>query len=173
MKEIFINPDNLQKEDINETVTRAKALIVNDKQEVILGFYFGTYQFPGGHVDEDENIIDCLKREVLEEVGLEVKEENPKPFASITYYVKNYRDDSINRENIMYYYLIKTNEEPDLSKTHYDEFEKIGEFEIAKVHLNDIEELLKNSIPLNPVNEVIVEEMLEIINLYKHSINMI
>ena len=45
MKEVFINPDNLKKEDIDETVIRAKALVINDKKEIILGFYFGTYQF--------------------------------------------------------------------------------------------------------------------------------
>lgn len=170
MKEVFINPDNLKKEDIDETVIRAKALVINDKKEIILGFYFGTYQFPGGHVDNNENIVDCLKREVKEEVGIEVKEENPEPFASLTYYVKNYREDSINRENKIYYFLVETNDEPDLSKTDYDEFETIGEFEIVKVHIDAIEQLLIDSIPLNPVNKIIVEEMIEIINIYKHSI---
>ena len=72
MKEVFINPDNLKKEDIDETVIRAKALVINDKKEIILGFYFGTYQFPGGHVDNNENIVECLKREVKEETGLDV-----------------------------------------------------------------------------------------------------
>lgn len=36
----------------------------------------GEYSFPGGHLEHGESIIDCAKREVLEETGIKIK--NPK-----------------------------------------------------------------------------------------------
>ena len=33
----------------------------------------GTWSFPGGHLEYFENIFDCAKREVHEEVGIEIK----------------------------------------------------------------------------------------------------
>jgi 8-oxo-dGTP diphosphatase len=36
----------------------------------------GTWQFPGGHLDYGEEIVDCAAREVLEETGLAIA--NPK-----------------------------------------------------------------------------------------------
>lgn len=167
MKEIIINPDNLNKEDIDTTVVRAKALIVNDSDEVILGFSLGTYQFPGGHLSNDESMEDCLKREVLEETGIKVNDVN-KPFASIVNYVKNYRESGLNRENIIYYYLINTNDEPDMSETDYDDLEKLGNFQVVKVNLNDINDLLINSIPFNTINKIIVDEMLQILDIYRN-----
>lgn len=32
----------------------------------------GSWSFPGGHIDPGENIVDCAKREILEETGLEI-----------------------------------------------------------------------------------------------------
>ncbi len=167
MEEIFINPDNLTKEQIDKTAVRAKALIINDREEIVLGFSLGTYQFPGGHLSNGEDACGCLKREVLEETGIEIKEDNLKPFASITNYVKNYRDSGLNRENVIYYYLIRTNDEPDLSRMDHDELEQLGNFQVVKVPLNEINELLIKSIPYNTINEIIVDEMLKIIDIYR------
>ena len=58
MKEIFINEDNLSKNEINEEVIRVKGLIINDKNEILLGYSNNTYQFPGGHLEEGEAISD-------------------------------------------------------------------------------------------------------------------
>ncbi len=33
----------------------------------------GDYSFPGGHLEYSESIIDCIKRETIEECGLEIK----------------------------------------------------------------------------------------------------
>ena len=65
----MINHDNLKKEDIEEVITRVKGLIINDKDEIMLGYAYGTYQFPGGHIEKREKIIDGLIREIKEEIG--------------------------------------------------------------------------------------------------------
>ncbi len=56
MKEIIYSVDNLSFEDNDEEVVRTKALIINSNNEVILGYSHKTYQFPGGHLEDDETL---------------------------------------------------------------------------------------------------------------------
>ena len=67
MKTHFYNEDNLKDTDIDESVIRCKAVIINSKNEILLGYCNGTYQFPGGHLREGESLSECLIREVKEE----------------------------------------------------------------------------------------------------------
>ena len=80
MKETIYNYDYLKDEDITEVVIRTKALITNNKN-IILGNENNIYQFPGGHLEENETFEECLKREVLEETGIEIDDnEIKRPF---------------------------------------------------------------------------------------------
>ena len=47
MKEIIINTDGVTDNEEYDTAVRVKALMVNDKNEILLGFAFNTYQFIG------------------------------------------------------------------------------------------------------------------------------
>ena len=52
------------------------ALVVNDKGEVLLvrsGKWNDKYTVPGGHIELGERAEDAIKREVLEETGLDVE----------------------------------------------------------------------------------------------------
>lgn len=60
----------------------AKALIINDKNEVLLAressshptnTQAGLYQVIGGRIEPEETFIEGLKREVMEETGLQVE----------------------------------------------------------------------------------------------------
>ncbi len=55
------------------------AIIVNDKGQVLLVTspkWPGLYVIPGGHVELGESMVDAVRREVKEEVGLEVISSN-------------------------------------------------------------------------------------------------
>ena len=85
MKEILYNPDKLKEKDITETVIRTKALIIN-KEYIYLAKEGTVYHFPGGHLEQNETLQECLKREVLEETGIELEENDIKePFLKIIY----------------------------------------------------------------------------------------
>ena len=167
MKEIIYNKENLTEKDIDETVIRVKALIVNSKNEILLGYAHKTYQFPGGHLEENEDLEEGLKREVKEETGIEINKDNLTPFEKIIYYTSNYRNTGLNRKNEIYYYIVKTDEQVNINNMNLDDWEKEGNYTIKKVPLNNVEQVLKNSIPDNPINSIIVEEMLEVLNEYK------
>ena len=72
MIEITKNKDNIQDSEINETVIRVKALIINSNNCILLGHSHCEYQFPGGHVLENEGLLYALKRELKEELGIEI-----------------------------------------------------------------------------------------------------
>lgn len=124
MKEILYNYDNLTKNDIDEVVVRTKGLIINDNDEITLGYSNRTYQFPGGHLEEGETLIECLLREIKEETGIDIKSADIKPFEKITYYTKNYHNSGKNRQNEIYYFVIKTNAKFNMKNAELDEGEK-------------------------------------------------
>lgn len=172
MKEILYNYDNLSLEQIDETIVRTKGLIINSKNEITLGYSHKTYQFPGGHLEEGETLVECLLREIKEETGIEIKDAKIKPFEKITYYNKNYHNSGKNRCNEVYFFIIKSDAVFDMNNTNLTEGEKDGNFTIKTISLNDVEQILIDSIPDNPINEVIVEEMLDVLKEYNKIKNM-
>ncbi len=68
-EEKIYNTDNLSIKDIDEKTTRARAVIVNSNREVLMCYSNGRnhYEFPVGHLELGENLIEGLKRELLEE----------------------------------------------------------------------------------------------------------
>lgn len=167
MKEIIHNYYNLNDKDINNVVTRVKVLMVNSKQELLLGYSHKTYQFPGGHLEKNESLEECLKREILEETGIKIDTTNIQPFFLIKRYTKDYPNVNENTLYLIYYYVIKMDEKYILENTNYTMDEMDGNFSLVYVNINDIEDLLIESIPYNKVNKVITEEMLLAINEYK------
>lgn len=68
------------RDDERSPVPGVGIMIVKDGKVLmgkrLKGHGAGTYAFPGGHLEFGESIIDCVHREVAEEVGIEVK--NPR-----------------------------------------------------------------------------------------------
>jgi 8-oxo-dGTP diphosphatase len=52
-----------------------QAIIVNDKKELLLGFSYNDYQFPGGHLEKDEEPVKGLIRELKEETGIDIEKQ--------------------------------------------------------------------------------------------------
>ena len=119
MKQIIFNDNNLTDNDIELKVVRVKALMINSNGKILLAHNNNTYQFPGGHTEENESKKDCLIREVMEETGIELNVDE-EPFLCITTYDNNYFGSGKKVLNSIYYYRTFTDSLPDLSKTHYD-----------------------------------------------------
>ena len=166
MKETIYNYDYLKDEDITEVVIRTKALIINNKN-IILGNENNIYQFPGGHLEENETFEECLRREVLEETGIEIDEDEIKrPFMKVTYLNKDWPEIGKNRKSEIYYYLIETSKNPDVSKVKYTEHEKQGNFKIESIPLSESICVIESNISKNEKNKVIAPDMIMAIREY-------
>ena len=166
MKGIIYNRHNLKEEDITETVVRIKVLLINGNN-IILGYSDNVYQFPGGHLEKGESFDDCLKREILEETGIEITDEEiDKPIMKLTHMNKDWPDVGKNRKSEIYYYVVKTSKTPNLNKTNYTDEEKLGNFKLELIPIDEVIDVIKNNIPNNEKNKIIVEEMIQPINEY-------
>lgn len=159
MREIFINDDNLQENDINYTVVRVKGLIINSKNEILLAQNNNTYQFPGGHLDEGESLDECLQREIKEETGIDVSI-NTEPFLRIVSFCKNYFSMGKNVKSIIYYYKVFTDSRPNLAETNYDSLEIQTDFNLLYLKFTDLEKFLNETSSNGTTNKNIAREML-------------
>jgi len=170
MIDIINNKHNLKEEDINKVVKRVKALIINSSNEILLGYSYHTYQFPGGHVEGDEPLIHALNREIREETGMVLNIKNIKPFARNIGYHKDLLDEGYNVKTEIYYYEIKTDEKPDLYNTNYTDEEEEGNFKLKYISLDEVGEALKKNVSKWEDAKGIAEEMLTLLDLYKTKI---
>ena len=169
MEERIINEENVSENEVDDYAVRVKAIILNSNDEILLAYSYGTYMFPGGHLEGDEPLVPGLNRELYEETGMdfELEKTDIKPFYSIVHYNRNYRNTGKVRKNIIYYFILKTDTTFDKAKKHLDEVESKGDFELVYVPFDSIEDVLVDSIPDNEMNKIITEEMLEVINVVK------
>lgn len=167
METIIYNEDNLNEKDINRIVTRLKALLINSKNEILIGYSHDTYQFIGGHLEEGEDIINGLIREVEEESGIDISNEEIVPFFYREKYIKNYPEEKINSCYRYYYFIVKTNQKPNLDKVNYTEAELIGKFELRYIPLSNLEQELEKNKKFSERTKIVQEENLEAIKIYK------
>ena len=166
MKEIIYNYDNLKDDDITEIVIRMKALIINN-DNIYIGNENGIFQFPGGHLEEGETFNECLKREILEETGILLEDkEIYGPFMKVIFLNKDWPEVGKNRKAEIYYYVIKTDKKPDLSRVKYTEHEKEGNFKIEEIPLKFAIDRIRDNIPNNEKNKVISPDMIRAIEEY-------
>ena len=166
MKQILINDDRLNLSDLDYEVTRVKSLIINSKNEILIAYNNNTYQFPGGHVKNNEDMRDALLREIKEETGINISEIDG-PFMQIVSYIKNYFDTEKNVYNSIFYYRILCDDVPNLEETNYDELERLSDFNLYYVPFNDLESFLHDALGNGTIDIGICKEMLLALEEYK------
>lgn len=170
MKIITIKEDNVDINKIDEEVIRVKGLVSNDNNDLIIIHNNGTYQFPGGHRENNEDLELTLEREIKEETGISVTIKNG-PFMLITEYFSNYLGTNKTCCSKIYYYSIHSNELPIINKLNLTEFESQTDFKLFYVNLKDMGKFLTESIDNKSIDKVIGKEMLEVIKVYKESVS--
>ncbi len=68
MEQIIVNKDCIQEKEITEIVKRVKAIIINSKNEILLGYSHNDYQFLGGDVENGD--LHGIANEMLEVIKI-------------------------------------------------------------------------------------------------------
>lgn len=162
MRELIINDENLKDEEMDGIVTRVKAFIINSDNKVFVARSNGGCQLPGGHVERNETYEKALVREVREEVGITVKEEEIKEFFKIRRYMTNYFNTSKNMISDVIYFVIKTDEKPNKKNTHYTSLEKEYQFHIESVDFKCLASYVSGIVKRDgkQINKIIADELL-------------
>lgn len=168
---IDYNPNNLEEKDIEECEEKVRLLIKNDKGEILVANYGGAYLLPGGKIDGNESVIEALKREINEEVGLDIDESLISLVTTFNYYQKNYPKRNgkvLNRKITTHYY--KTNMNIDLSKyeRNLTEKEVKGNFKLEWIKEENLKDVIKNNpnIKDNPRVSYMNDELLKVLDIY-------
>ena len=143
MKEIIYNEDKLKEEEIHEWVKRAKVLVVNSKDEILIAHNDYSYYLLGGHVDGDETDYECLVREIKEEAGIDYEPSICEPLVSIKYLCKDYPEVGKNRGYISNYYVIYDDMVPNPKNVNLTDGEKAGHLRLVYIHKDNILEEVK------------------------------
>ena len=167
MKEIIYNNDNINLRDVTSKSVRIKVLLINNGK-LVIGNEDGCFMFIGGHQEDNEKLIDTLKREVKEETGIELENEViNNPFLKIIYLNKDYPNKGENRESDIYYYAVETKKLPDLENVNYTESEINKHFELIYIDLDDAINIIKENIPNHKDNKIISKDMIIALEEYE------
>ena len=118
-------------------------------------------------LNNNEELIETVNREIKEEMGIELNLNYIEPFARKSGYYKDWPEEGKNRKIEIYYYEVKTDEKPNLNNTSYTEHEKEGNFELRYIPLSKVEEELEKNINEYGDKKGIGKEMLELFKVYK------
>ena len=171
MEIITINENNLTSNDINETRTKVRAILIDD-DKILTSNYGGVILLPGGSIDVGETKIESLIRELKEETGILYSSNDLQKLFILNHYQANYktRDNNlINRLVTTEFYIgkFKGIDELNVKKT---EKEKKDNLYLELLTLKEILQKLENNNNQNPRKYFFDREMQEAIKVYKKTL---
>lgn len=149
VNQVIHNEDNLTLNDANRVTRRAKLIVENNSDEILICHMGVKYFLIGGHIDNDESDEQCLTREVAEESGVILDFSNILPIASSNYINKDYpKNGDITYTNTNYY-AIKYDLVPNIEMQNLTEEEIKENFKLMYIPKNEVINFLENTKEIN------------------------
>ena len=118
-----------------------KILNPEDKIALVYAKKIGYYKFPGGGINEGENNIEALIREVGEETGLEVIKDSVKEYGVAKRIMESglFKETIFIQDSLHYFCHVRMNENgtPYINPQHLDGYEKDEGFELKVVSIRE------------------------------------
>lgn len=165
---LIINNENLEINEIDETNSKVRAILVDEENRVLIANYGGVILFPGGSIDNGENINQAIIRELCEETGTLYEEADLTFLIQLDFFQRNY----IKRNGVKKNRLVKTSyfygtyKSVELISQCLTEKEKKDGFKLQLVSLSELEKMVLENHNDNPRNSYFQREMIEITKLY-------
>ena len=149
VNQVIHNEDNLTLNDANKVTLRAKLIVENNNDEILICHMGVKYFLIGGHIDNDESDEQCLTREVAEESGVTLDFSNILPIASSNYINKDYPQNGDITYTNTNYYAIKYDLVPNIEMQNLTEEEKKENFKLMYIPKNKVINFLENTKEIN------------------------
>ena len=149
VNQVIHNEDNLTLNDPNKVTLRAKLIVENNNDEILICHMGVKYFLIGGHIDNDESDEQCLTREVAEESGVTLDFSNILPIASSNYINKDYHQNGDFTYTNTNYYAIKYDLVPNIEMQNLTEEEKKENFKLMYIPKNEVINFLENTKEIN------------------------
>lgn len=149
VNQVIHNEDNLTLNDANKVTLRAKLIVENNNDEILICHMGVKYFLIGGHIDNDESDEQCLTREVAEESGVTLDFSNILPIASSNYINKDYLQNGDITYTNTNYYAIKYDLVPNIEMQNLTEEEKKENFKLMYIPKNEVINFLENTKEIN------------------------
>ncbi len=171
MKEIILNKAKLKPDEITEVIEKSRMILQNkNTKEIVLARFNRVYMFPGGKIEEGENSLDAVKREVKEETNITPKLTSEEPFMLVKNYLRDYElsDGTIvNRLVKTYYYLGETTSE-DIEYFNLTKIEKEDNLRSFFISIDEAIEILNDYNKQNVKATYLAIESLKVLDEYKN-----
>lgn len=167
VNQVIHNKDNLTLNDANKVTLRAKLIVENNNDEILICHMGVKYFLIGGHIDNDESDEQCLTREVAEESGVTLDFSNILPIASSNYINKDYPQNGDITYTNTNYYAIKYDLVPNIEMQNLTEEEKKENFKLMYIPKNEVINFLKNNKEINAILSDTIMAIKVYLNLQK------
>lgn len=168
--ELTINKDNLKYNEIQEFSKKARAILIDENNKILIVNYGEVILLPGGKVDEGEKISDAITRELSEELGQNYSSKELEYFATLNYYQKDYpkRDGTFQNRLVQTHYFVGPYKEINKDIQKLTEKELKDNFSLELISLDNLENMILNNKNTNPRNAYFQNELLTILTSYKN-----
>jgi len=155
MKNIIIN--NTDSNSYDSKMEKARAIIINENGNLLVSILNGSLILPGGTIESNETPTKTLRRELIEEAGIE--NINLKKFIKISYYhniFPKYKQVGFEKRlNIVNYYYSSSLVNIDNNKSNLTEYEKESNMQLVFLSIEDIKSrinIITDNIWQKPLN---------------------
>ncbi len=142
---MLVNKDSLEREEINSRVHKVRAVIQDYNGNIYVTNMDDSYNLPGGRVENKEDLKKALKRELKEELGINVTYGEMEYVGNIIFWHKGFPGEKgvVNRENNVDLFVIDVPKEVNMEKVKLTNYEKHYHFHLMECSLKQIDALLK------------------------------